>query len=92
LSSKQQVATTDRGRRKLLKAGKSETKGMDGSMNDVLLKMYIKFQNLKDSEEGQDLVEYALLVCLMALAAISGVNRMSGAVTKVFSNISNSLS
>jgi pilus assembly protein Flp/PilA len=65
---------------------------MDGSMNGVLLKMYIKFQNLKDSEEGQDLVEYALLVCLMALAAISGVNRMSGAVTKVFSNISNSLS
>jgi len=65
---------------------------MDGLMNSVLLKMYIKFQDLRDSEEGQDLVEYALLTCLIALAAISGVNRMSGAVTKVFSNISSSLS
>jgi hypothetical protein len=27
-------------------------------MNDMLLKLYVKFQELKNREEGQDLVEY----------------------------------
>ena len=60
-------------------------------MNDLSLKLYIRFQDLMNGEEGQDLVEYALLVCLIALAAISGVNHVASAVTKVFSNISTSL-
>jgi pilus assembly protein Flp/PilA len=60
-------------------------------MSNVLLKLYVNFQNLRNSEEGQDLVEYALLVCLIALAAISGVNHVASAVTKVFSNVSSSL-
>ena len=60
-------------------------------MNNMLLAMYVKLQNLMNREEGQDLVEYALLVCLIALAAITGVNKVAGAVTTVFSNISASL-
>ena len=60
-------------------------------MNDLSLKLYIRFQDLMNGEEGQDLVEYALLVCLIALAAIGGVNHVATAVTKVFSNISSSL-
>ena len=50
------------------------------------------FDNLTNSEQGQDLVEYALLVCLIALACISGVRHVASAVTTVFSNISSSLS
>ena len=61
-------------------------------MNKMFLALYVKIQNLMSAEEGQDLVEYALLVCLIALAAITGVNKVAGAVTTVFSNISNSLS
>jgi len=60
-------------------------------MNTMMLKMYLKFQALKNGEEGQDLVEYALLVSLIALAAITGVGEVTTAVTKVFTNISNSL-
>ena len=60
-------------------------------MNNLLLAMYVKMQNLINREEGQDLVEYALLVCLIALAAITGVNKVATAVTTVFSNISSSL-
>ena len=60
-------------------------------MNHLLLNMYVKFQDLTNREEGQDLVEYALLVCLVALAAIAGVNKMAGAITTVFGNISSSL-
>jgi pilus assembly protein Flp/PilA len=60
-------------------------------MNRRLLSVYVKLQNLLRGEDGQDLVEYALLVCLIALGAIAGVNHVSTAVTKVFSNISSSL-
>jgi pilus assembly protein Flp/PilA len=60
-------------------------------MSDLSLRLYVKFQRLMSDEQGQDLVEYALLVCLIALAAISGVNHVATATTKVFSNISSSL-
>jgi pilus assembly protein Flp/PilA len=60
-------------------------------MNNLFLAAYVKLQNLMNREEGQDLVEYALLVCLIALAAITGVNKVATAVTTVFTNISSSL-
>lgn len=61
-------------------------------MNDTLLKLYVKFQHLKNGEQGQDLVEYALLVALIALVCVTGVSNVASAINKVFSNISNSLS
>lgn len=60
-------------------------------MNNLFLALYVKMQNLINREDGQDLVEYALLVCLIALAAITGVNKVATAVTTVFTNISSSL-
>lgn len=60
-------------------------------MGHILLKLFVKFQDLKNGEEGQDLVEYALLVCLIALACITGVNSIASAINTVFSNISTSL-
>lgn len=60
-------------------------------MNHLLLTMYLKLQNLANREEGQDLVEYALVICMISLAAITGVNYVATAVTTVFSNISSSL-
>jgi len=59
-------------------------------MRDTLLKMYVKFQGLKN-DEGQDLVEYALLVALVALVCVTGVNNVATAVNSVFTNISSSL-
>jgi len=60
-------------------------------MNDMLLKFYVKLQNLMNREEGQDLVEYALLVSLIALAAIAATKSVASAVTVIFANISTSL-
>ena len=60
-------------------------------MNSILLNIYVKLQNLMNREEGQDLVEYALLVSLIALAAITGVGKVATAVTTIFTNISSSL-
>jgi pilus assembly protein Flp/PilA len=60
-------------------------------MNHLLLKLHLTVQRLTCDVEGQDLVEYSLLVCLIALAAIAGVRHVATAVTAVFSNISTSL-
>jgi pilus assembly protein Flp/PilA len=60
-------------------------------MNNAILNLYVKVQNLMNREEGQDLVEYALVVCLISLACITGVNKVTTAITTVFSNISGSL-
>jgi pilus assembly protein Flp/PilA len=60
-------------------------------MNSLYLKLFVKLQNLMNREEGQDLTEYSLLVCMIALAAIGGAKHVGAAVTTVFSNVSSSL-
>jgi Flp pilus assembly pilin Flp len=57
----------------------------------ITSKLHLKFQGLKNGEAGQDLVEYALLVALIAPLCISGVSKFSTAVSSVVSNISSSL-
>ena len=43
------------------------------------------------NEEGQDLLEYALLVALIALVAIAAVAASGGAVSGIFSAIAGAL-
>jgi pilus assembly protein Flp/PilA len=42
-------------------------------------------------EEGQDLVEYALLVALVALAVTAGMKTLANSINNEFSNIGASL-
>ncbi|HVB34871.1 MAG TPA: Flp family type IVb pilin [Patescibacteria group bacterium] len=42
-------------------------------------------------EEGQDLVEYALLVVLIALGAIAAMKSLASAISDAFSNASANL-
>ena len=51
---------------------------------------YVK--SFATEEDGQDLLEYALLVALIALIAIGAVGMAGGAVNKIFTNIANALS
>jgi pilus assembly protein Flp/PilA len=60
-------------------------------MRDTLLNLYVKLQGLKNGEEGQDLVEYALLVALIALVCVTGINNVATAVNSVFNQISSTL-
>ena len=46
---------------------------------------------IKD-EDGQDLIEYALLAALIALAAITAMQALGGASNQKFSDVSTSLS
>ncbi len=60
-------------------------------MNQIFLKFWAALQNLQSGERGQDLVEYSLLICVIALGSIAGVRHVATAVTAVFSNVSSSL-
>jgi pilus assembly protein Flp/PilA len=60
-------------------------------MNNLLLKLYIKIQDLLSHEEGQDLVEYALIVALIALAATAGMKTLATAINTTFSNLGTTL-
>jgi pilus assembly protein Flp/PilA len=60
-------------------------------MNQLFLKLYLKLQNLAKDEQGQDLVEYALLVSLIALSCITGMKGVATFLNNTFSNISNSI-
>ena len=63
----------------------------EDQMKNLFLNLYVKLQGLKTGEEGQDLVEYALLVALIALVCVTGVNNVATAINTVFTNISGSL-
>jgi pilus assembly protein Flp/PilA len=60
-------------------------------MNTLLLKMFVKFQDLASREEGQDLVEYALVVALIAFGAIAGMKVLATGLNNAFTTISTTL-
>ena len=59
-------------------------------MKDFLNKLYIMAQILRE-DHGQDLIEYALVVALIALAATAGMSSVATAINKAFSNIGSKL-
>ena len=60
-------------------------------MNNTLLKLYVMFQDLMNREEGQDLVEYALIIALVSIALVVSLNSLTTAITGVFTTISGKL-
>jgi pilus assembly protein Flp/PilA len=60
-------------------------------MNTMILKLYVKFQDLMNREEGQDLIEYALLAALIALGATVAVKSVGTGLGSAFTQISTTL-
>lgn len=61
-------------------------------MRDQFLRLKLRFWELMNGEEGQDLIEYGLIVTAIALAAIGGIQHFASAVATLFNNIDASLS
>ncbi|MGA9672733.1 MAG: Flp family type IVb pilin [Terracidiphilus sp.] len=57
-------------------------------MNNLLLRFYFTFQHLMNREEGQDLVEYALVVALIALGATAGMQALASGINSAFNSVS----
>jgi pilus assembly protein Flp/PilA len=54
-------------------------------------RMKALIKRLWSEEKGQDLIEYALLVALVALAAAVGMNSLATAINTEFANLGTSL-
>jgi pilus assembly protein Flp/PilA len=59
-------------------------------MKDKFLKLSVMLQILKD-EKGQDLIEYALVVALIAFAATAGMSGLAGAINTAFNHMGTKL-
>jgi len=60
-------------------------------MNTLLLKLLIKIQDFASRQEGQDLVEYALVVALVAFGATAGMKALATGLNSAFKGISTTL-
>jgi pilus assembly protein Flp/PilA len=65
-------------------------------MRDNVLKLYVRMQSLKSAlirnESGQDLIEYALVVSLIALAATAGMGTVATSIRTAFVKIGSKMS
>jgi pilus assembly protein Flp/PilA len=61
-------------------------------MKNTIMNLYVKMQNLMQDERGQDLVEYALVVALIALAATAGMKSLATNINTAFTTIGTTLS
>jgi len=55
-------------------------------MRSLLLKLYVKARLWRE-DNGQDLIEYALVAGLIALAATAGMQSVAANINSAFSNI-----
>jgi len=63
-------------------------------MKNLPLRVYFKLQGFREAlvdESGQDLIEYALVVSLIALAATAGMGTVATKIGSAFNNVSNKL-
>ena len=63
-------------------------------MQHAFLKLYVKAKivlSTLQEENGQDLIEYALVVALIAFAATAGMNTLATGINTAFGNIATRL-
>jgi pilus assembly protein Flp/PilA len=67
-------------------------------MQDTMLNLYVRAQTLRGSlrrliadKRGQDLIEYALVVALIAFAAAAGMSTVATKINAAFTNIGTKL-
>lgn len=59
-------------------------------MYDHLTKLHLRLQHLQE-ENGQDLIEYALVAALIALAATAGMGSVATAIGTAFTSVGTKL-
>ena len=60
-------------------------------MNTAFLRTLLYLKQFVKDEEGQDLVEYALVVALIAFGAITGMHYLATGLNRAFSSIASTL-
>jgi pilus assembly protein Flp/PilA len=60
-------------------------------MKNKMWMMYLTVKDVLSNEDGQDLIEYALVVALIAFAATAGMNTLATDINLAFQNIGTKL-
>jgi pilus assembly protein Flp/PilA len=60
----------------------------EDAMGSWPLRLCLKIRDFAKSEEGQDLVEYALVIALIALGAVTSMKTLDQAISTEFTTIS----
>jgi len=60
-------------------------------MKNNMMMLALKIQDRLSNEEGQDLIEYALVVALIAFAAIGGMSSLAVKINSAFNQIGTTL-
>jgi pilus assembly protein Flp/PilA len=60
-------------------------------MNKFVFYLFRKVRDLVKHESGQDLVEYALVVAMIAFGAVAGMKKVATGITTAFNNVSTQL-
>ncbi len=55
------------------------------------MRLYLAAQALRDREEGQAMVEYALILALVSVAAVAVLSTLGTKVSTIFVSINNDL-
>ncbi len=72
-----------------MKAGKTWE---GSSVQTLLIKLHLKLEEWARREEGQDIVEYALVAGLICFGATSTSQFLASGIATAFSNISSTMS
>jgi pilus assembly protein Flp/PilA len=57
----------------------------------IPMRMYLALKALRDGEEGQAMVEYALILALVSVAAVAILSTLGHSVSSIFNEINNDL-
>jgi len=53
----------------------------------IPMRIYLAFQDLRNGESGQAMVEYALILALVSVAAVGILSTLGTSVSSIFSEI-----
>ena len=53
------------------------------------VRMYLAARALRDREEGQAMIEYALIISIVSIAAVAILSTIGGQVTNFFVSVNN---
>ena len=54
---------------------------------NALLSLYVYVKSMFEVEEGQDLIEYALIIGLVVIAGIVGLSALGGQIGTLWTNV-----
>ena len=57
----------------------------------IPMRMYLAWRNLRDDQSGQAMVEYALILALVSVAAVGILSTLGTSVSSIFNKINTDL-